>query len=145
MKYHNAQSVLLPFWKNDPSLWLLLFRPSYLPDWDKARQQAEATPHFFLVWTHIFVLCRIFIFFCLCFVFTAAQLEHASEHLWWGSSNETSVHLTLNIAILMRIFIVILIVVIAFAGLILETIFLAIFKTLFCAGFYFKWDLQQHA
>lgn len=134
MKYHNAQSVLLPFWENDPSLWLLLFRPSYLPDWDKARQQAEATPHFFW-YGHIFLFCAVFYFFSLCFCFLCCTTGTASERLWWGSSNETSVHLTLNIAIMMRIFIVILIVVIAFAGLILETIFSAIFQTLFCAAF----------
>lgn len=69
MKYHNAQSVLLPFWKNDPSLWLLLFRPSYLPDWDKARQQAEATPHFFW-YGHIFLFCAVFYFFFLCVLFS---------------------------------------------------------------------------
>lgn len=68
MKYHNAQSVLLPFWKNDPSLWLLLFRPSYLPDWDKARQQAEATPHFFW-YGHIFLFCAVFLFFFFVFCF----------------------------------------------------------------------------
>lgn len=115
MKYHNAQSVLLPFWEKVfgcCSSGQVTFQTGTKRD-SRRRQH-----HTFFWYGHIFLFCAVFYLFFFVFSFHCCTTGTASERLWWGSSNETSV----------RIFIVILIVVIAFPGLILETIFSAISK-----------------
>lgn len=99
---------------------------------DSRRRQHHT---FFLWYGHMFFFCAVFYFFPLCFLFTAARLEPLQNvcdealpmtllciSLWISPSWWEYLLLFWSLSLL-------------FAGLILETIFSAIVKTLFCAAF----------